>query len=153
MTAIALQADTVPAMTADQIERVRELEARLRSCPQAQIATDHLLHGGMYARTICIPAGTVLTGVFVSVPTLLIFDGHATVYLGDSAVTLHGYRVLPASAGRRQAFLAHADTFLTMVFVTRAATVAEAEEAFTSEACLLLSRHANATNHIRITGE
>jgi hypothetical protein len=107
----------------------------------------------MYARTICIPAGVALTGAFVRVPTLLIFDGFASVNTGDGAVTLRGHHVLAASAGRKQAFIAMADTWLTMVFDTRAKTIGEAEEEFSSEAHLLASRKHGAVNTINITGE
>lgn len=143
----------IPAMTAQAIDKVRELEAITRDLPQVEIATDHVLHGGMYARTICIPAGVLLTGVFIRVPTVLVFDGNATVNAGDEPVTLVGYHVLAASAHRRQAFVAHADTRLTMVFATQAKTVAEAEAEFTDEAHLLFSRKPGAVNHINITGE
>lgn len=125
----------------------------MRHLPQVDIPTDHVIHGGMYARTIFIPAGVVLTGVLIRVPTMLIFNGHATVNAGDEPVTLTGYHVLAASAGRRQAFLAHGDTWLTMIFATKAATVAEAEDEFTNEAHLLLSRNADAQNQVTITGE
>lgn len=100
-----------------------------------------------------IPAGVVITGALIDVPTILIVDGDATVNTGDGAARLTGYRVLAASAGRRQAFVAHADTHLTMIFATRADDVAAAEGEFTSEAGLLLSRQPGATNHITITGE
>ena len=140
-------------MSAEAIDKVRQLEAFTREFPQVEIATEHVLHGGMYARTICIPAGVVLTGVFIRVPTLLVFDGNATVNAGKDAVTLVGYHVLAASAHRRQAFLAHADTRLTMVFASQAKTVAEAEDEFTDEAHLLFSRKPGAINRINITGE
>lgn len=143
----------IPAMTAQAIDKVRELEAITRELPQVEIATDHVLHGGMYARTICIPAGVLLTGVFIRVPTVLVFEGNATVNAGDEPVTLVGYHVLAASAHRRQAFVAHADTRLTMVFATQAKSVAEAEAEFTDEAHLLFSRKPGAVNRINITGE
>ena len=100
MTGLVAAESRIPAMTAQAIDKVRELEAITRDLPQVEIATDHVLHGGMYARTICIPAGVVLTGVFIQVPTLLVFDGNATVNAGDDAVTLVGYHVLAASAHR-----------------------------------------------------
>ena len=153
MSGLVAAESRIPAMTAQAIDKVRELEAITRDLPQVEIATDHVLHGGMYARTICIPAGVVLTGVFIRVPTLLVFDGNATVNAGDDATTLVGYHVLAVSAHRRQAFLAHADTRLTMVFATQAKTVAEAEDEFTDEAHLLFSRKPGAVNRINITGE
>ena len=153
MSGLVAAESRIPAMTAQAIDKVRELEAITRDLPQVEIATDHVLHGGMYARTIRIPAGVVLTGVFIRVPTLLVFDGNATVNAGDDATTLVGYHVLAASAHRRQAFMAHEDTRLTMVFATQAKTVAEAEDEFTDEAHLLFSRKPGAINRINITGE
>lgn len=153
MTVPAVAAGRILPMTAEAIARVRRLEAALLELPQVPIATDHVLHGGMYARTIMIPAGVVLTGALIRVPTVLILAGDATVDTGEDAVRLTGYHVLAASAHRRQAFLAHADTWLTMVFATRAATVAEAEAEFTDEAHLLLSRQPGAANTIHLTGE
>lgn len=153
MTGLVAAEGRIRAMAPEAIDKVRQLEAITRELPQVEIATDHVLHGGMYARTICIPSGVVLTGVFIRVPTLLVFDGHATVNAGDEATTMSGYHVLAASAHRRQAFLAHEDTRLTMVFATQAKTVAEAEDEFTDEAHLLFSRKPGAINRINITGE
>lgn len=153
MTGLAVSDSRIPPMSPKAVEKVRELESVTRELPQVEIATDHVLHGGMYARTICIPAGVVLTGVFIRVPTVLVFDGQATVNTGEEPVTLTGYHVLAASAGRRQAFLAHSETRLTMIFATQAKTVEEAEDQFTDEAHLLFSRKEGAVNHIHITGE
>lgn len=153
MNEIVTASCRIPAMAPAAINKVRQLEAITRELPQVDIATDHVLHGGMYARTICIPAGVVLTGVFIRVPTLLVFNGNATVNAGDEPVTLAGYHVLAASAHRRQAFLAHQDTQLTMVFSTLAKSVEEAEDEFTDEAHLLFSRKPDAINRINITGE
>ena len=153
MNGIVVADCRIPAMTTEAIDKVRQLEAITRELPQVEIPTDHVLHGGMYARTIRIPAGVVLTGVFIRVPTLLVFDGSATLNAGDEAVTLSGRHVIAASANRRQAFLAHEDTTLTMVFATQAKTVAEAEDEFTNESHLLFSRKPDAINRITITGE
>lgn len=144
----------IAAMSEQSIDRVRELEDQLRKLPQICIETDHVLHGGMYARTICIPAGVVLTGALIRVPTLLVFDGHVTVNTGDGeSILLQGYRVLAASAPRRQAIIAHRDTHMTMMFATRAKTVAEAEDEFTEEVHLLASRESDAINNVISTGE
>jgi hypothetical protein len=107
----------------------------------------------MYARTITIPAGCVLTGALIRVPTLLIMDGNATVSTGVGAVTMRGHHVLAGARGRKQAFYAHEDTHLTMVFATSAKTVADAEDEFAEDAHMLLSRQPDAINHFVITGE
>lgn len=130
----------LPAMTSEEVTKVRALESHLAQLPQVEITTQHHFHAGLYARTICIPAGVMLTGALIRIPTLLIVSGHVTVFIGGEARELAGYHVLPGQAGRKQAFLAHADTYLTMTFATQAATVERAEEEFTAEADLLMSR-------------
>lgn len=143
----------VPAMTSTAIAKVSKLEELVASVPQASIETDHVLHGGIYTRTIMIPAGVVLTGALVKVPTTLVISGSVRVSLGDRTIDLHGYNVLPASAGRKQAFMAFEDTYLTMSFATKAETIGEAEEQFTDDAHRLMSRSPDHRNTISITGE
>lgn len=141
----------IPAMSPAAIDKVRQLEAQALTLPQVDIPTRHVIHGGMYARTIRIPAGVLLTGALIKIPTVLIFSGRASVFLDGETVEISGYHVLPASAGRKQAFLAHEDTELTMLFPTAATTVEEAESQFTDEAHLLFSR--TGENVVAITGE
>jgi len=143
----------IPAMSDEAIEVARRLEANLLALPQEDIATSHVFHGGMYARTIRIPAGVVATGVLIKIPTLFIISGHATVFIGGETVELAGRHVIPASAVRKQAVLAHTDTAVTMVFATSATTVEEAEAEFTDEVHLLFSRNSDAQNSIVVTGE
>ncbi len=153
MNAVVKPKPRLSAMAPEAINRVRRLENALMDRPQADIATAHLLHAGVYARTIRIPAGVVLTGTLIKVPTVLIFNGHATVFIGNNEpLQLCGYHVIPASANRKQAFLAHLDTDLTMLFPSCAQTVAEAEAEFTDESHLLLS-HKQGNEFITITGE
>ena len=137
----------------EAIAKVRAFESIQLAQPQRAIDTHHVIHAGMYARTICIPAGVVLTGALIKCATLLISDGDAVVFVGDNCIELVGRHVIPASAGRKQAFFARTDTHLTMVFATDATSVAEAEAEFTDEAEMLCSRGLDAVNHITITGE
>ncbi|QII84251.1 hypothetical protein G3T20_05765 [Bordetella hinzii] len=154
MNNLAAPAPHIPAMSPDAIDRAQRLTEASLMLPQVEIQTQHVLHAGIYARTIRIPAGVLLTGVVIKVPTVLVFDGHCTVYVGDDkTVELAGYHVLPAEAGRKQVFLAHADTMLTMMFPTDARTVTEAESQFTDEADMLLSRQQDAAQIELITGE
>jgi hypothetical protein len=149
MNELAMRATTPPT-----IADVRALERHVLTLPQTPIATHHVLHGRMYVRTILIPAGTVLTGALIRVPTMVIVAGDALVTLGDGgSMRLAGYHVLPASAGRKTAFVTHADTHVTMIFPTAARTVEEAEAEFTEEADGLCSRRDPASNHVVITGE
>ena len=142
----------IAPMTPEAIDKVRQLEARTAELEQVEIPTDHVLHGGMYARTIKIPAGVLLTGAHIKRATTLVISGHVTVFVGAGTIEINGYQVLPASAGRKQAFLAHADTFVTMLFPSDAVSVEAAEHEFTDEADRLLSRR-QACESITITGE
>ena len=121
--------------------------------PQQPIATSHLFHAGMYARSIDLPAGVVLTGALIRIATLLIISGDVIMYVDGAARELHGYHVIAASAHRKQVFVALCDTQMTMLFPTRAKTVAQAEDEFTGEADLLLSRGMSGSNIITVTGE
>lgn len=150
--ALTVSAPRFPAMQADAIDKVRRLEEQMLKMPQVEIQTEHLIHAGMYARTIHIPAGVALTGVLIKLATTLVVSGHCTVFIGDDSLELIGHQVIPASAGRKQVFLAHADTSLTMLFPSSAKSVAEAEAEFTDEADRLLSRRQDAES-ITITGE
>lgn len=141
----------VPGMTSAAINRLRVFEALSLEREQVPITTHHLLHAGMYHRTIMIPADVVLTGALIKRATTLTIHGDATVATGGKPMRITGYQVIPASAHRKQAFIAHADTWLTMAFPTQAKTVEEAEAEFTDEAERLFSRHGE--NIINITGE
>lgn len=140
-------------MTDMAIDMVRQLERVVATMPQQEVETHHVIHGGMYARTIMVPANAVLTGAMINVPTMLIINGSVRVTIGDEAVYLHGHHVLAASKKRKQAFMAIEDTWLTMVFATDAQAVEDAEKEFTDEADLLMSRRPAAKNVTIITGE
>ena len=133
----------IPAMSEEEVGKVQQLERFILSIPQIEIPVTHTLHGGMYARTILLPAGAIITGALIKIATLLIAQGNALMYIGSSTVELQGYNVIPASAGRKQAFIAKTDTYLTMVFPSSAQTVEEAEDEFTDEADKLASRKGN----------
>lgn len=153
MNNVVLAGKVIPSMPATAINKVRQLEAAMLAKPQSPVETHHVLHAGQYSRTVMIPANMVITGALVKIATTLIVCGDCSVFLGDETIRVTGYKVLAASAGRKQAFIAHADTYLTMTFTTDAETIEEAEDQFTDEAEMLLSRSTVGINHILITGE
>ena len=152
MNGLVSSAPCLPSMNATDIERVQRLEAVALGMQQVPIKTDHHFHAGLYSRTIRIPAGVMITGALIKIPTLLIVSGHASVYIGGESIELCGYHILPGQAGRKQVFIAHADTELTMIFSTNATTVEQAEAEFTDETELLMSRK-QIGDAIEITGE
>jgi hypothetical protein len=144
----------IQPMTPDAIACVSELEQRILALPQVRIHTQHVLHAGMYVRTIVIPGGVVLTGALIKRATVVVVSGDALVSRGDEeGFRITGTVALPASAGRKQAFVAYADTAVTMAFPTSAKTVEEAEAEFTDDTEMLMSRRDPELNTIIITGE
>ena len=135
----------IAAMGAIAIDRVRRLETLASVLPQIDIGTEHVFHAGLYARTVKVPAGVMITGVLIKIPTLLIVNGHAIVHVEGGPLELHGYNILPASAGRKQAFVALTDTHLTMIFATTARDIDAAEREFTDELDKLMTRRETTT--------
>lgn len=142
----------IPPMSAEAIAQVAALEQWNLARPQREIHTDHILHGGMYARTVFIPKDVLATGALVKVPTMLTIQGDVIVYIDGEPTRISGYAVVPAAGHRKQVFWAQVDTFLTMTFPTGAKTLEEAEDEFTDEAGRLISRVEGNTNSLIITG-
>lgn len=153
MLDLVVTSNRIPSMSNAAIDKVRQLEKITLQAPQVDIRTTHSLHSGVYTRTIMIPAGVILTGALIKIPTTLIVCGRTTVFIGDQPKDIDGYNVIAASANRKQAFVAHDDTYITMIFCTNAKTVEEAEEQFTDEAHLLSSRRPGSLNDFIITEE
>lgn len=153
MTDIVVATNRIMPMSDDAIDKVREYERRVEGFRQLTLTTDHVIHGGMYSRSLFMPMGTVLTGALIKVPTILIISGHVTIWLDNERTEIAGYQVFACSAKRKQAFAFHGDTNMTMIFATDSKTVADAENEFTDEADRLLSRQDSAINNINITGE
>ncbi len=153
MNNTAVTSNRIPAMSNGAIDKVNALADETKKLPQIHIPHHHMLHGGMYARSIMLPAGVVLTGLLIKVPTILIISGQLYIYSETGTTELSGYHVLAGAAHRKSAFCAVIDTSMTMLFATKAKTVKEAEDELTDEVAELMSRMDPATNHTMITGE
>lgn len=152
MSELSVQPNNIITMSGDEVEKVRELERMILTMPQAELPTTQLLHAGMYARTMFVAAGVTVTGAFMTCPTVLIISGDMLVYAGKETLELKGYNIIPASANRKQAGYAITDTYVTMLFPTKAKTIEGAEEEFTNEADRLMTRNGG-SNDIIVTGE
>lgn len=142
----------ISSMDESTIENVHKLQDYLLKYPQTKIPTSHLIHAGMYARTVMVPAGVMLVGSLMKVATILILSGSFVIYVDDEPIRLDGYNVFYGQANRKQAGVAISDTYVTMIFTTNAHSVFDAENEFTDEASLLASRHEDSINHICVTG-
>ncbi len=152
MNLVAPAQDAIPAMSDEALSLVRGLEAEALQHPQEELITDHVIHGGVYLRTLTMVPGSILTGALIKINTTLIVSGDATIFMDGDTFRFTGYHVLPASAGRKQAIMAHEATTLTMLFATEATTVAEAEAEFTDETDMLASKSGDNSNTILVTG-
>lgn len=142
----------IPPMSPADIRRVQKLEAFLLARPQLTLPVQHVLHAGMYSRTIMVPARHMMTGALIKVPTMLVVQGDCYVTVGSEVKRITGYAVLAAAAGRKQAFRTEADTHITMIFPTEARTVEEAEREFTDDHEMLNSRRPDGVNEVVNTG-
>lgn len=143
----------VPVMNSDAIAYVGDLEARLLEVEQVKIETTHLLHAGMYSRTVFIPKGVVITGALVKIETVLTISGSVLVWIGEERpLEFSGYNVVPAGAFRKQVFLARKDTWLTMAFASEAGSIGEAEAEFTDEVAKLITRQSGEMAEILCQG-
>lgn len=150
---IAEQKDIIRPMDERALARVRSVESAMMALDQVQMPVHHTIHGGVYTRSVRIPVGVMLAGALIKVPTTIIVNGDVTVWANDQTMRVRGYRVLVGSVGRKQVFVAHGDTDMTMMFATSATSVDGAEREFTDEWELLMSRSHPDINTELVTGE
>lgn len=134
-------AETVFASGFPSHETVLAAEAALSQLPQVDLQTSHLVHGGMYARTIFVPAGVMLTGALIEQENICICHGDITVTTWDGPQRFTGFCVVPAAGRQKRVGYAHADTWWTAVFTTNLSDVSEIEASLTPEADRLQSRN------------
>ena len=123
-------------------EAVARLEAQLAQLPQVDLHTQHILHAGLSARTIFIPAGTALTGALTNIGNVCIVCGDITVTTDDGPQRLTGFNVITAEPGAKRAGIAHADTWWITCHHTDLTDVTQIEEEMTPEAGMLQTRRA-----------
>ena len=141
----------IQTMESNDIALTNKIEEAILECEQVPVETLHTIHSGIYTRTIHIPAGTVVAGAFIKIPTTLIATGNLRVTIGSKVVNIKGTRVITAKANRKQVAFALEDSSVIMCFATKAKTVKEAEKEFTDDWARLMSN--TNSNLINITGE
>jgi hypothetical protein len=128
----------LPPTSKDGIEKISRFEDVARTMPQVKLDFEHVLHGGMYARTVRLAARVAITSVLIKIPTVIVVNGLCRVF-ADKWFDLEGFNVIPASDGRKMIYITAAPTQITMFFPSNAETVEEAEKEFTDEYEDLLS--------------
>lgn len=140
MSTIPTPADFDIAIGMPSVDQVRRLEELILQAPQVDLGTRHVVFGGMCARTIFVPAGTVLTGALTNIDNICVINGDITVTTDEGPKHLVGFNVLPACKGAKRVGIAHADTWWTTLWKTDLEDVTEIEDEFTTEASQLQTR-------------
>lgn len=121
-------------------EKVQRAEAFLLTRPQVDLQTTHVLSGGIYARTVHIPAGVGLTGATHKKDHVCVLQGDITVLTDDGGKRLTGQHVIAVKAGIKRAGIAHAPTTWTTLCRTDLTDLHEIEAELVEEAEQLQTR-------------
>lgn len=90
------------------------LESEILKLPQVEMPTEHSFCRGLYARTMRIPAGTVLTGaVHRDESFFVVRAGSLIVTDGGQSKTLHQGDMVVTPAGSKRAGVALTDVIVT----------------------------------------
>lgn len=149
---LVIHGSALPATAPHILSKIVEAEQKIGQAEQISVQTEHILHGGMYSRTVRLAPSVIIVGALLKVPSMLVVQGTCHMLAGEKWYELSGYTVMPASAGRKQVFITETETSLTMIFPTNARTVEQAESEFTDEGEKLMSRRSE-HDLINITGE
>jgi hypothetical protein len=122
-------------------EKVERLEQHLLQYPQVDLKTQHCLSGGVYARSITLPADTIITGAVHKHDHIVIVTGDITVTTEDGPRRFTGQHVFPVAAGSKRAGFAHAETVWTTVHSTNKTSPEDIEDDLVEEADRLQTRN------------
>ena len=107
------------------------IEEEIKQHEQIQIKIEQYVYEGVYTRTSYLPAGSLVVGVTIKIPTTMIVSGNMNITIGDGFKNVQGYGTIHAEKNRKTTVAAIEDSVVTMVFKTDATTVEEAEKEFT----------------------
>ena len=119
---------------------ISRLEALVLAQPQVDLRTEHALFDGHYARTIFIPAGTVLIGARHKTDHMNVAMGDITVTTDSGPTRLTGMNIIPTRAGSKRAGYAHADTVWITICKTQLTDIEAIENELVEEADRLQTR-------------
>jgi hypothetical protein len=131
---------------------VQRLEDLILQGQQVDLMTTHAMQGGMYARTVYLKAGTVLTGATHKTDHLNVVVGDISVTTDEGMTRLTGHHVIETKAGMKRAGYAHSDTVWTTICKTDKTDLQDIENELVVESDKLQTRHpelmANIPKHL-----
>lgn len=105
-----------------------ELETQLLAMPQMPLEARHYIAGGMYARELFMPKGSIVTGkIHLKEHLCHISFGWVTVVEDSKTYDVRGPCTFIGDAGSKRALLMHEDTLWTAFHTTDKLTVEECE--------------------------
>tara|TARA_R110001599_G_scaffold173340_2_gene365166 strand:- start:17867 stop:18391 length:525 start_codon:yes stop_codon:yes gene_type:complete len=109
---LVLVASVCDANKALAASKINELEQAMLLEDQVEIPVKHRFNGGIYAREITIPKGTLLTGRIHKFDHFdIMLSGDVTVSTDSGEVKrLTGLNIMEGKAGKKRAGYAHEDT-------------------------------------------
>ena len=115
-------------------DKILALEDQIAKMPQIEGKVDHLFVDGLYARTLYIPAGAVLTGkVHKRDHINFLMKGTIRVMTDDGMKLLEAPQIISSKKGIKRAGFAITDTEWTTVHATTATDVDSAEDEIVEE--------------------
>jgi len=126
-------------------ESIDTYENFLDKLPQVDLQTTHTVSGGLYSRTIFIPAGVSLVGATHSKDHINVMIGDISVTTDEGMKRLTGYNVFGTKAGMRRVGFAHTDTYWTSIIRTDETELSKIEADITPD------NHKLQTNRLGIT--
>lgn len=133
---VVLSVDAQPPVLADAPIRpsraaILALEEALKQLPPGYAPVTHHFCGGIYAREMLIPAGTMLTGKIHRYEHLnIMLYGDITVLTEGGMKRLTGHNIIKSPAGMKRAGYAHADTVWITFHPTDETDLEKIEEQF-----------------------
>ena len=110
--------------------KVERLEDELRKFPQLDIEPQHTFGPGFYARTLTLPAGTVLTGkVHATEHIFFVSKGDITLVTDDGVRRVGAGFQAVCRPGMKRAGICHTEVVVTNVHITDLADLVELEAA------------------------
>lgn len=132
--------ETLAVLSNPSAESIDRYESYLYKLAQVDFQTTHTISGGLYSRTIFIPAGVSLVGATHSKDHVNVMVGDITVTTDTGMKRITGFNVFPTKAGMRRVGYAHSDTYWTSVIRTDETELSKIEEDITPDSQKLQTR-------------
>lgn len=122
----------VPVPSAELSAKIFAIEKVMLSLPQVELPVSHHFTGGVYTRTITVPAGVWMTGAVHRMPNMnFLLKGRVTIITENGPVELSAPAILPSPAGTKRFGFVHEEMVWSTVLGTELTDPEEIEKVCT----------------------